>query len=133
MIWKSQLQLQTEVVLSTFHAEYVALSQALHEVLWIQHLLTQINSVLSLPIAVPTIHVEVFEDNNAALILATKQCMSNQSHALNWKWHWFWKEVKDNKSITISKISTMEQCANYLTKGLACEPFEHIQSLNKGW
>ena len=75
LIWKSQLQ--TEVVLSTFHAEYVALSQALHEVLWIQCLFTEINSVLALPFAVPTIHAEVFEDNNAALILATKQCVSN--------------------------------------------------------
>ena len=75
MIWKYELQ--TEVVLSTFHDEYVALSQALHKVLWIQCLLTKINSVLVLPIAVPTIHAEVFKDNNAALILATKQWVSN--------------------------------------------------------
>ena len=131
LIWKSQLQ--TEVALSTFHAEYVTLSQALHKVLWIQCLFTEINSILALRIVVPTIHAEVFEDNNAALILATKQCISNRSCALNCKWHWFWQEVKDNKSITISKVSTMEQCADYLTKGLAHEPFEHIQSLNQGW
>ena len=114
------------MALSTFHAEYVALSQALRKVLWIQCLFTKINSILALPIAVPTIHVEVFKDNNAALILATKQSVSNQSHALNCKWHWFWQEVKDNKSVTISKVSTTEQCADYLTKGLAREPFKHI-------
>ena len=83
MIWKSQLQ--TEVALSTFHAEFVALSQALREVLWIQHLFTEIKSVLPLPVAVPTIHVEVFEDNITALILATKQHVSNRSRALNCK------------------------------------------------
>ena len=101
--------------------------------LWIQHLFTEIISILALPIVIPTIHVEVFEDNNAALILATKQHISNQSHALNCKWHWFWQDVKDNKSITISKVSTTEQCTYYLTKGLAHEPFEYIQSLNQGW
>ena len=70
LVWVSKLQ--TEIALSTMEAEYIALAQAMQEVIPTRRMVTYVGEILGLiadakPIAKST----VFEDNNGALQLAT--------------------------------------------------------------
>ena len=72
----------------------------------------------------PVIHAEVYEDNNSVYLLAMNHCLSKHSIHLNVKWHFFWENV-DEGHVKISKCSTDEQRAGYLTKGLVFEKFKN--------
>ncbi|KAL7575693.1 hypothetical protein ACA910_011510 [Epithemia clementina (nom. ined.)] len=80
----------------------------------------------------PTVLSEVFEDNSSAYLLANNQRLSNRSLHLNVKYHHFWEQVR-NKTIKISQISTTEQRADLLTKGLPPQVFETIRRYNHSW
>ena len=79
-----------------------------------------------------TIHCTVFEDNNGALILATNQRLTSRTKYFQVKWHFFWSHVKDGK-VTVKRIDSASQLADYLTKGLPRPTFEHIRKLAQGW
>jgi hypothetical protein len=79
-----------------------------------------------------TVHARVFEDNNGAFLLATQQRITNRTKYYNVKWHHFWAAVRLGW-IVVLKIGTLEQRADYLTKGLTREAFERIRKLNQGW
>jgi hypothetical protein len=154
LVWKSQLQ--TETALSTFHAEYVALSAAARTVLHLQRLLTELLDVLkqhgdspifrahfhedesgphplmSHPSSSPIVQAYFFEDNASAHLLANTQRLSTRSRHLNVKWHWFWEQVR-NESMVVEKIGTDFQQADYMTKGLSIESFESNRRANQGW
>lgn len=131
ILWKSQLQ--TEISLSTLEAEYSALSASMRTLLPLRHLLKEIAAALCLPPQFrSTIKCEVFEDNNGALLLATRQQITNRTKYFLVKWHFFWSHVKSGE-IVVKKIDTSEQRADYLTKGLNRETFERIRKLVQGW
>ena len=131
ILWKSQLQ--TEISLSTLEAEYSALSASMRVLLPLRSMLTEVATGLQLPPQfISTIKCRVFEDNNGALLLATKQRITNRTKYFLVKWHFFWSHV-NNGEVVVSKIDTKEQWADYLTKGLNRETFEHIRKLVQGW
>ena len=131
ILWKSQLQ--TEISLSTLEAEYSALSASMRTLLPLRSMLLEIADALRLPPQFKsTIQCRVFEDNNGALLLATKQRITNRTKYFLVKWHFFWSHVQSGE-IDILKIDTKEQWADYLTKGLNRETFEHIRKLVQGW
>ena len=59
LIWRSQLQ--TETALSTFHAEYVALSSAIQKLITIQRVLQELVHCLHNTYTTPVIHAEVLK------------------------------------------------------------------------
>jgi hypothetical protein len=63
--------LQTEIALLTTESEYVALSQAMHEVIPLLDIYGHINTALKCQDLIPIVKCTVFEDNNGALELAT--------------------------------------------------------------
>jgi hypothetical protein len=64
LIWSSKLQTTTE-------AEYIALSTALRDVIYVMQLLNELISFgISIPMRVPTVRCKVFEDNVGAIELA---------------------------------------------------------------
>ena len=133
LIWKSYLQ--TEVSLSTLEAEYSALSASLRATIPLIHICRQVIKVLKVPSNFKTIfHCAciVFEDNNGALTLAANQRITSRTKYFNVKWHFFWQHVKDG-TIAIEKISTTDQLADYLTKGLTREILERIRRMVQGW
>ena len=75
LIWKSQLQ--TETLLSTFHAQYVAHSSDIRKRITIQQVLQELVHCLHLNYTTPVIHAEVVEDNNSAYLLAAYHCLSD--------------------------------------------------------
>ena len=130
LIWKSQLQ--TETALSTFHAEYVALSSAARAIISLQRVLKEILDVLEEDGAPPRILAIMHEDNQSAYFLANRQQLSSRSKHLNIKWHHFWEQVNSG-DLEVSKIDTKDQRADYLTKGLVQEDFERIRRYAQGW
>jgi len=69
IIWTSKLQ--TQIALSTTEAEYLALSTAMREVLFLMQLMGEIESLGAMPRDIkPIIKVNVYEDNVGAIELA---------------------------------------------------------------
>jgi hypothetical protein len=88
LLWVSKLQ--TEIALSTTKAEYIALSQAIRELLPMRELFQEVGNALNLPCAIPTIlHSTVFEDNNGALSIATSPKISPRTKHIAVKYHHF--------------------------------------------
>ena len=88
---------------------------------------------LTIPSTFNTVVVaRAFEDNSGALALANTQRLQRQTRYFNARWHHFWEHV-NNGEVTIEKIDTTEQKADYLTKGLTREAFECIRLLVQRW
>ena len=131
LVWVSKLQ--TEIALSTMEAEYIALAQAMREVIPTRRMVTYVGEILGLianakPIAKST----VFEDNNGALRLATVPKMTPRSKHIAIKYHFF-REHVFNGTVDIEKIDTSNQKADIFTKGLGPEIFERVRELLMGW
>ena len=138
-------QLQTTIALSTSEAEYGALSQAMRAVIPIRETLLELIKAVDMVDAhgrrpfgdknklcsFPTV---IHEDNSAALSLAVNQKVTSRTKHWCVKFHFFWSYVnnKDNNTSCV-KVDTKEQRADYLTKGLTKDTFEHCRFLNQGW
>ena len=131
LVWVSKLQ--TEIALSTLHAEYVALSQSLREFLPLKDLVKEIlaNYRFDTSKISYTTKSKVFEDNQGAIVVATSPRMTPTSKFIAVKYHWFREHV--GKAFDIVKISGNEQIADMFTKGLQGERFSYIRKLMCGW
>lgn len=132
VVWRTFLQ--KEVCLSTLEAEYSALSEAMRILLPIQRLLNEMCEEIKLPLTNGQPHIisQVFEDNNGALQLAVTQKLTSRTKYFHVKWHFFWDKVKQ-QIVRPMRVDTNEQKADYLTKGLTRQKFEHGRHLNQGW
>ena len=135
MLWKSQLQ--SEIALSTTHAEYVALSQCMRVMIPMTSMVKEILTVLdSKLVATTTFHSEVFEDNMGAYYLANNQKLTARSKHFLTKYHFFWQAVRegiDGVELKVSKVDTKLQNADYLTKRLPQEVFHANRQRVQGW
>jgi hypothetical protein len=132
LIWVSRLQ--SEIALSTTEAEYIALSQAMRDLLPMRTLLQEVGTALKLQFATPAIvHSTVFEDNNGALSLATSPRITPRTKHIAVKYHHFRDSVGKDKQIDIVKIDTSIQKADIFTKGLPAEKFQGLRKLLMGW
>lgn len=131
LVWRSQLQ--SEISLSSQESEYSSLSQSLRTLLPIRSLLIEVSEAIGIDETIrATIHARVFEDNTGAYSLATQQRITRRTRYYLVKWHHFWNAVNEGV-VTIHRIETWRQAADYLTKGLSREVFERIRKINQGW
>jgi len=131
MHWSSKMQ--TEIALSTTEAEYIALSQAMSEVLpniWLME--EARNQDIPVLNATPKIHCKVFEDNAGAIEIANVPKMRTITKHLNIKDHHFREEVKKG-TISIYHTRTEEQIADIFTKPLPEQPFMKFREKMMGW
>ena len=81
-----------------------------------------------------TMPTRIYEDNAAALNLAVNQKVTSRTKHWSVKFHFFWHHVNDSElNITCLKVDTKNQRADYLTKGLTRDLFEHCRCQNQGW
>ena len=131
IIWKSQMQ--TEVCLSSTESEYVGLSYALREVIPIIELMKELNKLKLISTrAVPKIHCKVFEDNSGALEMAKVHKYRPRTKHLNVKYHHF-RDYVERGEVSIHKIDTKQQLADYLTKPVNQDTLEHLRQKVMGW
>jgi hypothetical protein len=130
LIWKSQLQ--TFIAQPTLEAEDGALSHALCALLPLKRISEEVCLFLTLPRGNSTsVRARLFEDNQGAYYLAVNQQLTNRMKYILIKFHWFWSHYNAGE-FTICKVDSVEQLADYLTKGLACEVFERIPFVSRG-
>jgi len=117
VIWASKLQ--SMVALSTTEAEYIALSQALRDVLPIMFLIQEIREKGFQVIAnMPHVYCKAFEDNSGALELARLPKLRPRTKHINTCFHHFREHVR-NGLIKIYPIGTKDQIADVLTKAIS--------------
>jgi hypothetical protein len=130
--WNSKLQ--TEIALSTTEAEYIALSQAMRELIPLRRLLLEIVTVMKLTgVQGSLIKSTVFEDNNGAISTATAVKMTPRTKHIAVKYHFFKSHICEGSGISLEKIDTNLQKADIFTKGLSPVKFAEIRRLLCGW
>ena len=118
--WMSKLQ--SEVALSTTESEYIALSQAMREVIPLIDLLEEINEIFEVHKPTPKIHCKVWEDNDGCISLATQRKFSPRTKHIAVKYHHF-----------CDKVDTKEQTADLFTKLLDESLFLYLRRKLVGW
>ena len=131
IVWKSQLQ--TEIALSSTESEYTGLSYALREAIPIMDLLDEMSERgFKVSGTKAKMHCKVFEDNSGALEIAKNPKYCPRTKHLNVKLHHFRSYVAD-KRISIHKIDTKEQLADYLTKPVPVLILTYLRKFVMGW
>ena len=131
VIWASRLQ--TEIALSTTEAEYIALSSALREVIPMIDLCQEApKHGVPIPDHKPNVFCKVFEDNSGAYELATTPKLRPRTRHINVKYHHF-RHYVQRKLISIYKVDTVDQRADFLTKQCSLELFRKFRKLVLGW
>ncbi len=92
VVWVSKKQ--SELALSTTEAEYIALSQAMRDVIPFVELIGELKDHLNLEIEKPEIACTLFEDNNGALELANAPKYRPRMKHIALKYHHFREHVR---------------------------------------
>ena len=112
--WHSRMQ---EVTASgTSEAEYVALSKVVKEVLFLR----QVQEFMGPSVRVGA--VNVFEDNEGGLKLATNKHASRRTKHIDLKHHLV-KEVSDARKVRVAYVRSEDQHAGLLAKPLDMQKF----------
>ena len=118
--WKSSKQ--KCVALSTAEAEYVALSAAVQEAIWLQQLTSDL---LNKNIGEMTVH----EDNQSTISLAKNQhSHGGRTKHIDIKYHYI-RDMVEAGRIKLSYCPTEDMIADILTKGLSMKQFEKLREL----
>ena len=133
VLWASKMQ--TNIVLSTMQAEYVALSSAMRDLLPLKALMVEIATCMGLGYEdADNIKTKVWEDNVGALTLSNLEPGRNTSRSKHFtiKLHWF-RESLESNSIEVLKVESKNQIADIFTKGLLKDLFIPLRKMLLGW
>jgi hypothetical protein len=110
---------QKTVATATVEAEYIALTPAVKEALWLKQLFEEIS--------IPMGTIDLKTDAQGALDLATNARFSQKTKHIDIRHH-FIRDHINTKDIELKHIPTMEMTADILTKPLARPAFELLRS-----
>ena len=116
--WKNKRQ--DVVALSSTEAEYIAISFATQEIMWLRSFLNE----LGFPQKGPTV---ICEDNLNAIAIAKNPIACRRTKHIDVRYHYIREKVNENK-ISLQYCSTNDMLADILTKGLAKQKFENFRS-----
>ena len=119
MNWTNQKQ--RFVALSSTESEYMALSRASTEVVWLRHLLITLNCLQSIPIV-------MYSDNQSAIQLTENPCFHDGSKQISIQIHFVQEEVVVGE-VTMKWIPTYDMAAYLLTKSLSKDKYYHCLKL----
>jgi hypothetical protein len=117
--WRSKKQ--TCVVLSTAEAEYIALSAAVQEALWMRQLLASLN------VEVET-SITIYEDNQSAICMSKNPQYHGRSKHIDIRFH-FVRDQVEKKTVNVLYCPSNDMLADLLTKGIAKEQFKKLRQL----
>ncbi|GJT96449.1 retrotransposon protein, putative, ty1-copia subclass [Tanacetum coccineum] len=103
--WKAMLQ--HVVAISTTNAEYMALTKAVKEAIWLRGLLEELGVELNI--------VAVNRDNYGSIYLSQNHVFHERTKHINVRYH-FIREVLEAKTVEVLKVGTKHNAANALTK-----------------
>jgi Reverse transcriptase (RNA-dependent DNA polymerase) len=150
LLWASKMQ--TQIALSTMEAEYIALSQAMRDLIPIREVLKEImtvvfevNKSISYVTHSKSVHAPhnvdkkynippstVFEDNDACLKFAQMPRLTPRTKHIGIPYHWFREQV-ESLQVQLERIDTKNQLADQFTKGLSATSFQDARKRLVGW
>ena len=113
---------QATVAKSSTEAEYVALSIATQEVIWLRRLFTD----LGVDVGAPTCVTMIFEDNQGAIELS-KNPKHNRTKHIDVSYH-FVRERVASKEVDVRYCPTEYNVADIMTKGLSKHVYEKFRN-----
>ena len=116
--WKSTLQ--PTVALSTTEAEYMAVTEAMKEAIWLQGLLDELGIGLK--------QMEIHCDSQSAIHLAKNQVYHARTKHIDVRYH-FVREILEKGRVLLQKIPTAENPADMMTKVVTAIKFQHCLNL----
>ena len=116
ILWKS---LRLPVTLSTSEAEYVTLTPAIKDCVWLKGILNEIGYYHD--------HINICEDNQGCMALANNPQSSRKTRHIQVRYHWIRERLQDN-TVQLIQIATNDQLADVMTKGLYGPPLNLICS-----
>ena len=117
--WRSKRQ--TSVSRSTTEAEYIALSLASQEIVWLRRLLSNIGTQQDEPSI-------VFEDNQGAIELTKNPKFHNRTKHVDIAFH-FVREQVNRDVMSVVYCSTDNMLADIMTKALPRKTFENFRDM----
>ena len=112
---------QQTVARSSTEAEYVALSSAAQECIWLRRLLNDVGYGSSVP-------TTIYADNNGAIELSKKSFTIERTKHIDIAYHFTRERVVSNE-LSVVYCPTEEMVADTLTKGLGRFQFEKFRDM----
>lgn len=116
--WKASLQ--SIVALSTTESEYIALTEAVKEAIWLKGLVNELER--------KTIRVTVWCDSQSAICLFKNQVFHERTKHIDIRLHYI-RDIIDQKLIEVKKVPTEDNPADMLTKVVPTTKFAHYLDL----
>jgi hypothetical protein len=91
ILWTSKLQ--SKIALLTMEAEYISLSQAMHDLIPVRTILQELSLVYRFIVQQAITHSTVFEDNKGCVDLIAAPTMRSWCRHIAIKYHHFWEHV----------------------------------------
>ena len=111
--WQSKLQ--KCVALSTTEAEYIAVTEACKEALWMKRFLHELGLEQERYI--------VYCDNQSAIHLSKNSTFHSRSKHIDVRYHWI-RDILETKELHLEKVHTTQNGSDMLTKSLPREKLE---------
>ena len=118
--WKSQLQ--SIVALSTIEVEYIAVTEAIKEAIWLQGLLREINVFKGKAV--------IFTDSQSSLQLCKNPIFHERTKHIEVRCHYIRDQISYGV-IEVKKISTDDNPVDMGTKVVSCSKLKHCLNLLK--
>ncbi|CAM8959013.1 unnamed protein product [Rhodiola kirilowii] len=116
--WKANLQ--KVVALSTTEAEFMAITEAVKEALWLKGIMAELGHGQEC--------VKVHSDSQGAIHLSKHQVFHERSKHIDVRMH-FVREVAETGEVKLVKVNTNDNPADMLTKSVPSNKFEHCLKL----
>jgi len=113
---------QTAIALSSTEAEYVALSEASREAMWLRYLYGELGFIQQEPIL-------LLGDNDGSIAMAKNPQFHKRTKHVDIRWHWV-RELVNNGLINVADCRDPQQTADILTKQVPRVKFiKHVGEL----
>ena len=114
---------QPVVALSTTEAEFIALTEAVKEAIWLKGIIKEFEIDQDM--------IVVYCDSQSAIHLVKHQMFHERTKHIDVKYY-FIRDILEKGEIKVAKISTLDNPADALTKALPSEKFEYCcKMMNK--
>jgi len=105
------------VALSTCKAKYMAMREAIKEVIYLTNMLQWLNQALNLGLELKQKVTPLLTDSDSAMKLAENPEFHKRSKHIDITYHFIRECIRDKK-VTVAFVKSAEQLADSLTKGL---------------
>jgi len=128
---------QGEAALSTVEAEYLALSMAMRELIWIRRIVLEVASGFNVSYnKTSVVHSTVWEDNQGCIAVSKRPDLTARTRHIVTKYHHFKDNIgvdADGDGIEIAYCPSKQMEADIMTKGVKRELFIPLRDSLMGW